>query len=290
MNLIDFILNLSGLLLWLNWRSLRFDPLVRPAPVTLAGTVRRAEPRRLKGWQLLAALAGLLLFRSVIYAQIGPAASWTPRVDCGAISLAFRTDSRLMQGFGEMLLYSLLSFARMLAIFYVWLLVLAMLNRSTPEGEPLHKVVRLHLGWAAKWPVWVQFPLPLLLLTGLWLLLHPALVWAGSLTPAESLAHVLEQGLVVGLALYLTLKYLLPVILLLYLVTSYVYLGTSPLWDYLNATARQMLSPLRRLPLRLGRVDFAPVLAAALLLLLFEALPMYLLGKYPDLRGRLWPQ
>ena len=24
---VDFILNLAGLLLWLNWRSIRFDPL-----------------------------------------------------------------------------------------------------------------------------------------------------------------------------------------------------------------------------------------------------------------------
>ena len=74
MALIDFILNLAGLLLWLNWRSVRFDPLGRRTPATLIGTLRRAEPRRLRRWHLLAALGGLLLLRAVIYWQIGSAA------------------------------------------------------------------------------------------------------------------------------------------------------------------------------------------------------------------------
>ena len=45
MGIIDFILNLAGLLLWLNWRALRFDPLGKRTPATLIGTLRRAEPR-----------------------------------------------------------------------------------------------------------------------------------------------------------------------------------------------------------------------------------------------------
>ena len=71
MGIIDFILNLAGLLLWLNWRSLRFDPLGKRTPATLIGTLRRAEPRRLRRWHLPAALGGLLLLRAVFYWQIG---------------------------------------------------------------------------------------------------------------------------------------------------------------------------------------------------------------------------
>ena len=71
MGLIDFILNLAGLLLWLSWRSLRFDPLVITSPATLVGTLRRAEPQRLRGWQLLASLAALILLRALLYRQIG---------------------------------------------------------------------------------------------------------------------------------------------------------------------------------------------------------------------------
>ena len=79
MGLIDFILNLAGLLLWLNWRSVRFDPLGKRTPATLIGTLRRAEPRRLRRWHLLAALGGLLLLRALFYWQIGSAAHWTGR-------------------------------------------------------------------------------------------------------------------------------------------------------------------------------------------------------------------
>src|SRR6267143_3555912 len=77
MALIDFILNVAGLLLWFNWRAVRFDPLVKTAPATLTGTLRRAEPSRFKRWHLLATLAGLLLARAFVYWQIGSAANWT---------------------------------------------------------------------------------------------------------------------------------------------------------------------------------------------------------------------
>ena len=66
MGLIDLILNLAGVLIWLSWRSVRFDPLVKTKPATLVGTLRRAEPRRMKGWQLLAGLGALLVLRAVL--------------------------------------------------------------------------------------------------------------------------------------------------------------------------------------------------------------------------------
>ncbi|MCX6928148.1 MAG: hypothetical protein NT154_33800, partial [Verrucomicrobia bacterium] len=81
MGLIDFILNLVGVLFWLSWRSIRFDPLVKSTPATLVGTLRRAEPRRVKGWQLLAGLAALLFLRALLYRQIGPEAHWTPKLN-----------------------------------------------------------------------------------------------------------------------------------------------------------------------------------------------------------------
>ena len=94
MGLIDFILNLAGILLWLSWRSVRSDPLVKTRPATLVGTLRRAGPRRLKGWQLLVGLVALLLLRAVLYQQIGPEADWTPKLDLFFIVLAFPTSFR----------------------------------------------------------------------------------------------------------------------------------------------------------------------------------------------------
>ena len=117
MGLIDFILNLAGLLLWLNWRSIRFDPLGRRMPATLIGTLRRAEPRRLRRWHLLAALGGLLLLRAALYWQIGSGVGWAAgKLDLGVIELSFRSDS-----FGRILLFSILSFGLTLGVFYLWL-------------------------------------------------------------------------------------------------------------------------------------------------------------------------
>ena len=52
MGLLDFILNLVGLLLWFNWRAARFDPLSKFTPATLAGTLRRAEKTSFRRWHL----------------------------------------------------------------------------------------------------------------------------------------------------------------------------------------------------------------------------------------------
>ena len=72
---------------------------------------------------------------------------------------------------------------------------------------------------------------------------------------------------VLGLAAYLALKFFLVGILALHLFSSYVYLGELPLWSFVNTTAHGLLRPLQWLPLRAGRMDFAPVLAMVLLLL-----------------------
>src|SRR6266478_6429890 len=120
-SLIDFILNLACLLLWLNWRSLGADPLSKTTPATLAGTLRRAEPQRLRGWHLLAALGILLLLRALLYWQIGPAVNWTPTLRLAAIAISFRSDF-----LDRMLLFSGLSFGMALAVLYLSLLLLSL--------------------------------------------------------------------------------------------------------------------------------------------------------------------
>jgi len=46
-------------------------------------------------------------------------------------------------------------------------------------------------------------------------------------------------------------------------------LGNSPLWDFVTTTSRNILSPLRHFPLLMGKVDLAPIIAIALLVLVF---------------------
>jgi uncharacterized protein YggT (Ycf19 family) len=285
MGLIDLILNLAGVLLWLSWRSIRFDPLRKATAATLVGTLRRAEPRRLKGWEFLAGLAALLLLRALLYRHIGSTVDWTPKLSLFFVVLAFPSES-----FHIALLFSVLSFARVLAVCYIWALVLVIINGSIGETDPLQKMLRLHLGPIARWPRLLQLLLPPLLIVAAWAALHPLLVHWGIMNPLQSSAHLVEQGLLIGVALGLTLQYLLPVFLLLHLVSSYVFLGKSVAWDFVGATARNLLVPIRWLPLRLGRLDFAPLVGVILMLLLLHWLPDLILGRLAENNVSPWPE
>jgi uncharacterized protein YggT (Ycf19 family) len=268
MGLIDSILNLVGVLLWLSWRAARYDPLGQASPATLVATLKRAEPRRLKGWLYLVALFLLLLCRAIVYSQLATTAGWTPKLDLGMVVLAFRNDL-----FRSLLLFSLLSFVRVLMLAYLWVLTLSMLNHGLPELGPFYKLLRVQLGRVSRWSWPVQAFLPLILIVGLWVAFHPVLLRLGITTGVSSYSCLVEQGLLIALDAYCTLKFLLPVILLLYLVMSYVYLGPSPLWDFVSNTSRTLLAPLRRVPLHLGKLDLAPVLGVILVLVVLHLLP-----------------
>jgi uncharacterized protein YggT (Ycf19 family) len=283
--LIDFILNLAGILIWLSWRSLRFDPLVKTAPATLVGTLRRAEPRRLKGWRHLAGLAALLLLRALLYWQLSLEAGWTPKLNLFFVVLAFRSDLLL-----STLLFSLLSFTRLLIVCYFWLMVLALINRRNSDPDPIQRMIRLHVGPAARWPWPVQLLLTLSLVIGIWVCLHPLLVHLEVASPVRSFLHLAEQGLLIATALVLSLQYLLPLFLLLHMVANYVYLGSSPLWEFIAATARNIVAPLRRLPLSIARFDFTPLIGVILILTLLHLLPKVILGEIAKHNVSSWPQ
>ncbi len=263
MALIDFILNLAGLLLWLNWRSVRLDPLGKRTPATLIGTLRRAEPRRWQRWHLLAALGGLLLLRAVFYWQIGSAAHWTGILNLSVITLSFRSDF-----FARMLWFSIFSFGLTLGVFYLWLLLLSIL--AGPDPLPFHRLVRVPLGGIDHWPRKVKLLLPLTVTAAFWWLSTWLLAWLQIIPKPVSGMHRFEQALVIGLNSYLVWKYLIGALLTLHLLNSYIYFGKHPLWSYVNAKARTLLSPLRAVPLRVGKVDFAPVVGLALVFLAAE--------------------
>ncbi|MGB7749032.1 MAG: hypothetical protein WBN75_17275 [Verrucomicrobiia bacterium] len=263
MALIDFILNLAGLLLWLNWRSVRLDPLGKRTPATLIGTLRRAEPKRMRRWHLLAALGGLLLLRAVFYWQIGSAAHWTGTLNLNVITLSFRSDF-----FARMLWFSIFSFGLTLAVFYLWLLLLSIL--AWPDPLPFHRLVRVPLGGIDHWSRKVKLLLPLLVTAAFWWLASWLLAWLQIIPRPVSAAHRIEAALIVGLNSYLVWKYVIGALLTLHLLNSYIYFGKHPLWSYVNAEARTLLSPLRAVPLQTGKVDFAPVVGLALVFLAAE--------------------
>jgi uncharacterized protein YggT (Ycf19 family) len=282
---IDFILNLAALLLWLSWRSTAFDPLGATKAATLAGTLRRAEPKSFKGWPLAVSVFLLLAARVLFYLYIGSPAGWTPKLRLVFVVLPFRSDEAL-----SLLAFSLLSFCRLMVIFYFWLLVLFLVNRATTEPDPFQKLIRLHLGAAARLPKPVLLMLPFIFVTLLWSATHPLLVSLNVLTRTHSAAHLLGQCLLLGTALVLSLKYVLPIFLFLHLLSTYVYLGNNAAWDFISGTARNLLAPLKRLPLQLSRVDLSPVAGVVVIFLLLHLVPRILQSQLQAHNLVLWPQ
>src|ERR1700690_2691601 len=276
MGLIDLILNLAGLLLWLNWRSVRFDPLGQRTPATLIGTLRRAGSRRLRRGHLLPALGGPVLFRALFYWQIGSAATpvWSGQLDLGVVVPAFVSSSLV-----RMILFSGFSFGLLLAGFYLWLLLLSILAGP----EPLHRLVRMQLGRMDGWPRGVKLMLPPAIATAGWWSASWLLAGLQIIPQPVSAAHRIEESLVLGLGAYLAWKYLIGALLALHLLNSYIYFGRHPFWAYINAEAQTLLSPLRRIPLQIGKADFAPVVGIALVFLVAELAGRGLVSLY----GRL---
>jgi uncharacterized protein YggT (Ycf19 family) len=265
MDWLNLLLNVAGLLLWLSWQARSFAIATRPAHPALLWTPGGASDRRTRPWYFLAGLGGLLLLRGLLYWQIGPALNWTGTVNAGAVTFPFRSDH-----LGKMLLFSGISFGVLLWGFYVWLLLLAMANRNAPEQDPWQQMVRLHLGWIDRWPTLVKLLLPAFGGMLLWALLLPVLSGVGIMSRSDSVALFWQRALVLGLDGYVTWRLLLILVFALHLLNTYVYLGESPLWNFVNRVARNSLQPLGRWRFQWGRVDFAPLIAIGLVSLLAE--------------------
>jgi uncharacterized protein YggT (Ycf19 family) len=271
MGIVDLILNIAGLLLWLNWRSIRFDPLNKRLPSTLMGTLRPASPSNLRRWHFLILIVGLLFLRAVIYRWLGAATGTTTcYLDFGATSPGFRHDN-----FIQAMAFSFFSFARALGILYIGLLFFSILAGP----QPISGLIKIPLGRVSDWPRWLKILLPFVTTAIFW--------WSASwilekLPPqlATSPAQKFQGAMVVGLSSYLVWKIPACGTLALYLLSSYIYFGRHPIWNYIDVTAQTLLRPIKSIPLRVGRVDFAPVLAMAVLFFLFEAAERALVWMY----------
>jgi uncharacterized protein YggT (Ycf19 family) len=252
---------------------------------SLAGTLRPAEKRKFRGWPSLAGLAALLVVRAVLYWQLGSPAMWNPKLHLYFVLLAFRCDDLL-----SALVFSSLSFLRVFVVFYFWLVALCLMDRSCAETDPVQRLLRLHLGRLSRWNRFLQLAIIPVAVLLLWTALHPLLARVGVISPARSVAIVAGQGLLVSLSLFLSLKYLFPVFLFLHFVSSYVFLGNNPVWEFVSRTARSLLAPLGRLPLKIGRLDLAPLVGILLLLAVLEIFPRSVL-LFLDARNlTAWPQ
>jgi uncharacterized protein YggT (Ycf19 family) len=280
MSLIDFILNVACLMLWLHWRATHVALSAKPPPLSLLSTLRRAEPAKATQWLALAALLGLLVVRALVYWWIGPGAGWVPKLALNIVALPFRSDL-----LGRMLLFSFLSFSLVLATLYVWLLLLSIVNCRVSDADVWQRMVRLQLGWLERWPLVLKSALPLTATTLAWVALAPLFHRLGIIPMPGSSHQSWQEGLVLGLAAYLLWKYVIAAVLLLYVVNSYVYLGTNPFWNYVDVTARHLLAPLHGLPLKFGRVDFSPLIVIATVFFIDEFSSRWLAVLYHRASG-----
>jgi len=275
------------LLMWLSWRSVQFDPLTKRRPATLLGTLRPAQPSRWQQWHLLALIAALLIVRAGLYWLIGSADNWVGRLDFGVVAIPIPFHSHLSDLFFRISLYSGLSYGLALGLVYIWLLLLSILAGP----DPIHRLVRVQLGAIDGWPRWVKALLPMLLGATCWWL--ATWLFAGLEVGNGSHTHYmprpisatqrLESALIIGVGSYLVWKFVIGILLTLYLLNTYIYFGKHPFWDYVNATARTLLLPLRQIPLRFGTVDFAPVAALAITFLVAEQAQKWLGWLYGHL-------
>jgi uncharacterized protein YggT (Ycf19 family) len=258
MDFVDFVLNLAGLLLWLNWRSERLDATHRAPVISLAHVVRKASRSPLRAWQVLGWLAALLFFRALLYWRFADTLPHTFKLDLIAIELPFSTSR-----FWLTLLYSLVSFLFMLGFFYLALLLFSLVNPRNASSP--HRFVHVHLGFVDRLPGALKALLPGVLGFAFWMAAAHGLAACGIVSSPRSLAELWQRAVVIGLGVYVHWQWVLLAVLVLYFVNTYVYLGRHPIWEYLHATGRQLLMPLQPLPLRAGQLDFAPLVAAALI-------------------------
>ncbi len=260
MSLIDFILNLVGLLLWLAWRSAGVAAKSRTPGSSLLITLQPTSTPRTGAWLLLAVIGLILILRSVFYWHIGSALDWTPRMHLGAVVLSFRSDYFL-----RILTFSFLSFGLFLGAYYCWLLFLSAVNRHEQDTNPMLKMVRAQLGWMERLPVVLKYLFPLIMGALAWIALAPIFSMLGLTPDPLSYGHLAQEAIVVGISAFLVLKYLLLFILLLNVVNAYVFLGDLALWHFVNTSAKNMLRPIAWM--RLGWIDLGPLIGITLLLL-----------------------
>ena len=151
-------------------------------------------------------------------------------------------------------------------------------------------MISLQLGRLARWPWLVQITIPVFVGAMLWITLHPLLIYVGVTGQAQSNLHLVLQSLLVGGGIIFSLKFLLPTFLVVHLIACYVYLGKSPVLEFAELTARNILAPLNRLSLCAGKVDFAPILGIVIVLLLLDFLPDYALTYLSRSNLTIWPR
>ena len=275
MGAVDWILNLSIVLLWLGWKARGPVSHVPQPGQSLLSTLKPTSRAQTKDWALPVAMVGLILVRSLVYWNIGTATGWNPSLSFGAISITFRSDKLPL-----ILLYSILVAGLWLICLQISLTFLLLVNQGRNETEGFQRSIRFMAPLQARLPGFLLVFIPFVTGFLLWLGLGTLFLKLGLVPKPVSNAHFVQQAAVVGVSSFLIWRIPITLLLGLYLLNSYVYLGNALMLNYASSTARLLLIPLRYLPLRLGKLDLTPLAGMAVVFGLDHLITVALVKVY----------
>ena len=258
MRWVDLILNVVGLAFWLSWRS-----SLRPARGLGAGTLvsnlKPVESPASARWLNPAGLVLLIAGRPLLYGPLArlleSAAEWNP----GPVSVAFRDDFPARLWF-----FSVLSFLWALIVWQAGVSLFSRLARLGDRTAGLRWFQELG-ALPARWPGWIVAAVPILAGSALWSLIAQPLAARGMLPPPPPAGRLAVQSLLIGVSAWLPSLWLLVALLVVRFFHEYVYLGDHPLWGWVRAASSPLVRMLSWIPARFGRLDFTPLLAAAII-------------------------
>ena len=259
MERVNLLLNFVG---WLLWAAALVFPryAVRSSqPLTLLSTLRSESPQSYGRFFLLGGLVLLLGLRAVAYWNFASAGETLPSVNFGLVSVSFQTEA-----ISHMLWYSVCSFAVFLFLYYVAIFGLSITCRQRTRVDSIENLVNQQLGAAAYWHPGFKVGAMLGLGACLWLLLGVGLIRIQALPLEWSFGALLVQAPFVAISLLLSFLYVIMLVIGLYFLNSYVYMGEQVIWKFVDETAKFYLSIVRSLPLLVGRFDLSPLVGCFL--------------------------
>ncbi|MCS1407500.1 MAG: hypothetical protein M2R45_00658 [Verrucomicrobia subdivision 3 bacterium] len=254
MEIVNILLNFVGLGLWVGAFVLPRYAVRSSRPLTLLSTLRSETPSGHERFLMVGFLIGLLGLRALGYWNFSTPGALPPSVDFGVLSVSFRLDSLV-----HMLTYSVSSFVVFIYLYHLWALGLSFTCRHGGRIDSIENLVNQQLGGVAFWhPGW-KVLLSVVGGVGLWIVARSILIVIEALPRDWSFFVIVTQSAVVVASLWLSFLIVVIVVLFLHLLHSYVYLGEQAIWVFTDRIAKVYLLPFRRLPLLLGRFDFAPI-------------------------------
>lgn len=258
MHWIDLILNLAAWILWMHGSTGLMQASKRMEGISLGLTLKAISPARINpSWFLMMGVLLILCFKILLLHTLGKPLASTMSQEFLLMPVFFKTGS-----LSHMACMGIVTFLRCCIIGYVWLWFIRRMAMGRGM-ESLQEALDGMLGPLARAHAWIQ-PVCLWLM-GLiaWMVVSGLLVQM-EILPSRSLSELLWQATFVSLAGWLTLKWLIAMLLLCYLAHSYIYLGSWEGWDWLEHLVERLLWPMKSLPLHWKRIDFAPVVAIPL--------------------------